>query len=60
MRKRIALTLRLDDEVGPRTVRDGPPQRNNGGGPPIRRSEPLHPILDRAARGDAAQDKRPD
>ena len=34
-RKRIALTLRLDDEIGPRADRAGTaPPRNDGGRPP--------------------------
>ena len=40
-RKRIALTLRLDDEVGPRTDRAGTaPPRHDGSRPPSRRPNP--------------------
>ncbi|HEY4406438.1 MAG TPA: Tex family protein [Xanthobacteraceae bacterium] len=40
-RKRIALTLRLDDEVGPRTDRAAPaPPRNDGSRPPSRTPNP--------------------
>jgi len=38
-RKRIALTLRLDDEVGARAVRGGTTHRDNGGPLPMRRVE---------------------
>jgi uncharacterized protein len=40
-RKRIALTLRLDDAVGPRPDRAGTaPPRNDGGRPPSRSAAP--------------------
>jgi uncharacterized protein len=68
-RKRIALTLRLDDEVGPRADRAGPNAPRNDGGrpasrgpsrnaPPARREEQRGGALAEALRRAGLAEKR--
>ena len=58
VRKRIGLTLRLDDEVGPRTAREEPPHRNNGDRPPMRPSEPDGVFAEAFRRASQADSKK--